>query len=54
MCRANETVSNRFVGEESYSKGASKEYLITDEPTWCVDPLDGKYLLQCGSQRESH
>jgi myo-inositol-1(or 4)-monophosphatase len=31
----------RFVGEESYSKGASKEYLITDEPTWCIDPLDG-------------
>lgn len=31
----------RFVGEESYSKGASKDYLITDEPTWCVDPLDG-------------
>lgn len=29
------------MGEESYSKGASREYLIDDEPTWCVDPLDG-------------
>ena len=32
---------NRFIGEETYSKGSSKEYLIKDEPTWCVDPLDG-------------
>jgi myo-inositol-1(or 4)-monophosphatase len=31
----------RFIGEETYSKGSSKEYLIKDEPTWCVDPLDG-------------
>lgn len=31
----------RFIGEETYSKGSSKEYLIDDEPTWCVDPLDG-------------
>jgi myo-inositol-1(or 4)-monophosphatase len=31
----------RFVGEESYSKGASRDYLIDDSPTWCVDPLDG-------------
>ncbi|KAL2179388.1 inositol monophosphatase [Thermothelomyces heterothallicus CBS 202.75] len=31
-----------FVGEESYSKGASRDYLISDStPTWCVDPLDG-------------
>jgi len=29
------------VGEESYSKGATRDYLISDEPTWCVDPLDG-------------
>ncbi|KAJ4350151.1 uncharacterized protein N0V89_008772 [Didymosphaeria variabile] len=33
--------SHNFVGEESYSKGASRDYLINDEPTWCVDPLDG-------------
>jgi len=33
---------SRFIGEETYSKGSSKEYLIRDhEPTWCVDPLDG-------------
>lgn len=33
---------NRFIGEETYSAGASKDYLITaDQPTWCVDPLDG-------------
>jgi myo-inositol-1(or 4)-monophosphatase len=25
----------RFVGEESYGKGSSKEYLIDDSPTWC-------------------
>lgn len=31
----------RFIGEETYSKGASREYLIGPEPTWCVDPLDG-------------
>ncbi|KIW08184.1 uncharacterized protein PV09_01115 [Verruconis gallopava] len=40
--RINETYpSHEFVGEESYSKGESKRYLITDKPTWCVDPLDG-------------
>ncbi|KAK4246477.1 inositol monophosphatase [Corynascus novoguineensis] len=31
-----------FVGEESYSRGPSRHYLISDStPTWCVDPLDG-------------
>ncbi|KAL2263807.1 hypothetical protein VTK26DRAFT_4974 [Humicola hyalothermophila] len=31
-----------FIGEETYSKGASRAYLISDAtPTWCVDPLDG-------------
>ncbi|KAG9767752.1 inositol monophosphatase, partial [Aureobasidium melanogenum] len=33
--------SHEFVGEESYSKGSSKEYLVTNTPTWVVDPLDG-------------
>ncbi|KAH7014339.1 inositol monophosphatase [Microdochium trichocladiopsis] len=33
--------SHKFLGEESYSKGQSRDYLIDDEPTWCVDPLDG-------------
>ncbi|KAH8881468.1 inositol monophosphatase [Thozetella sp. PMI_491] len=33
--------SHKFLGEESYSKGASRAYLIDDSPTWCVDPLDG-------------
>ncbi|KKY31358.1 putative inositol monophosphatase [Diaporthe ampelina] len=33
--------SHKFIGEETYSAGSSKEYLISDEPTWCVDPLDG-------------
>lgn len=29
----------RFVGEESYSKGQSKKYLIPDVgPSWCIDP----------------
>jgi len=31
----------RFIGEETYSKGASRDYLIDESPTWCVDPLDG-------------
>ncbi|KID99258.1 inositol monophosphatase, partial [Metarhizium majus ARSEF 297] len=30
-----------FLGEESYSAGSSKEYLVTSSPTWIVDPLDG-------------
>ena len=34
-------INPRFVGEESYSKGASRDYLIDESPTWCVDPLDG-------------
>ncbi|RAQ99532.1 inositol monophosphatase [Stemphylium lycopersici] len=33
--------SHKFVGEESYSKGSSRDYLIDGAPTWCVDPLDG-------------
>lgn len=33
--------SHAFIGEELYSKGSSKDYLVTDEPTWIVDPLDG-------------
>lgn len=30
-----------FVGEELYSAGQSKQYLVSDAPTWVVDPLDG-------------
>ncbi|KAK4187804.1 inositol monophosphatase [Podospora australis] len=34
--------SHKFVGEETYSKGSTRSYLIDDSlPTWCVDPLDG-------------
>lgn len=32
---------HEFIGEESYSAGQSKKYLVTDKPTWVVDPLDG-------------
>jgi myo-inositol-1(or 4)-monophosphatase len=32
---------HRFLGEETYSKGTSRDYLIGSEPTWCIDPLDG-------------
>ncbi|KAI1262773.1 inositol monophosphatase [Xylariaceae sp. FL1019] len=32
---------HKFIGEETYSKGSSRDYLITNAPTWCVDPLDG-------------
>jgi myo-inositol-1(or 4)-monophosphatase len=31
----------RFLGEESYSAGASRDYLVGDDPTWVIDPLDG-------------
>ena len=31
-----------FVGDESYGQDTlNNEYLISDEPTWVVDPLDG-------------
>lgn len=33
--------AHAFVGEESYSQGASRDYLVTNAPTWIVDPLDG-------------
>jgi myo-inositol-1(or 4)-monophosphatase len=35
--------THSFLGEESYCKGSSREYLITPSspPTWCIDPLDG-------------
>ncbi|KIJ09944.1 inositol-phosphate phosphatase [Paxillus involutus ATCC 200175] len=29
----------KFIGEESYSSGTHQE--LTDEPTFCVDPIDG-------------
>ncbi|KAK4971749.1 hypothetical protein LTR42_007477 [Elasticomyces elasticus] len=33
--------SHHFIGEETYSKRSSKEYLVGSGPTWVVDPLDG-------------
>ncbi|KAL3420080.1 Protein qutG [Phlyctema vagabunda] len=33
--------SHKFIGEETYSSGSSKDYLVDDSPTWIVDPLDG-------------
>ncbi|KAJ0329772.1 hypothetical protein COL5a_003597 [Colletotrichum fioriniae] len=30
-----------FLGEETYSAGASRDYLVDERPTWIVDPLDG-------------
>ncbi|KKY17326.1 putative inositol monophosphatase [Diplodia seriata] len=33
--------AHKFIGEETYSKGSSKDYLVNSEPTWIVDPLDG-------------
>ncbi|KAF8314053.1 inositol monophosphatase, partial [Clavulina sp. PMI_390] len=30
-----------FIGEESYSAGEEKRFLLTDAPTWIVDPIDG-------------
>lgn len=36
--------SHKFLGEETYAKGQSREYLIDEQPTWCIDPLDGELL----------
>ncbi|OHF04633.1 inositol monophosphatase [Colletotrichum orchidophilum] len=33
--------SHNFLGEETYSAGASRDYLVDERPTWIVDPLDG-------------
>ncbi|KAI5777578.1 inositol monophosphatase family-domain-containing protein [Geopyxis carbonaria] len=36
--------THAFLGEESYTAGADRTYLIdpaSSTPTWCVDPLDG-------------
>ncbi|KAF9062991.1 hypothetical protein BDP27DRAFT_1427294 [Rhodocollybia butyracea] len=30
-----------FIGEESYSAGEEKRFLLTGGPTWILDPLDG-------------
>jgi myo-inositol-1(or 4)-monophosphatase len=30
--------THAFVGEEMYSRGSSKEYVVTRAPTWIVDP----------------
>ncbi|OGE56719.1 hypothetical protein PENARI_c003G12283 [Penicillium arizonense] len=33
--------THKFLGEETYAKGQSRDYLIDNDPTWCIDPLDG-------------
>ncbi|KAJ6445130.1 Inositol monophosphatase, metal-binding site [Purpureocillium lavendulum] len=33
--------AHKFIGEETYSAGSSREYFIDASPTWVVDPLDG-------------
>ncbi|OQD74952.1 hypothetical protein PENDEC_c009G07098 [Penicillium decumbens] len=33
--------THKFLGEETYAKGQSRDYLINEQPTWCIDPLDG-------------
>ncbi|GKT41351.1 protein qutG [Colletotrichum spaethianum] len=35
---ANKYPSHNFLGEETYSAGASRDYLVDDSPTWIVDP----------------
>lgn len=32
---------HKFIGEETYSAGQEKKYLVDNDPTWIVDPLDG-------------
>ncbi|KAI8159085.1 hypothetical protein K4K49_003070 [Colletotrichum sp. SAR 10_70] len=38
---ANKYPNHKFIGEETYSAGSSRDYLVDDSPTWIVDPLDG-------------
>lgn len=33
--------SHKIIAEESYSASGATDYNLTDEPTWCIDPLDG-------------
>lgn len=33
--------SHKIIGEESYSAGQEKRFLLDDDPTWIIDPLDG-------------
>ncbi|GAA5988597.1 hypothetical protein JCM10908_003635 [Rhodotorula pacifica] len=32
---------HKIIGEESYSAGQDKRFLLDDSPTWVIDPLDG-------------
>ncbi|BGO96314.1 hypothetical protein NBRC10512_000352 [Rhodotorula toruloides] len=32
---------HKIIGEESYSAGEEKRFLLDDDPTWIIDPLDG-------------
>ncbi|XP_046401315.1 inositol monophosphatase 1 [Ischnura elegans] len=32
---------HKFVGEESTSEGTSQKVVLTDSPTWVIDPVDG-------------
>lgn len=40
-CRPHAQATGRFIGEESYSAGQSRDYLVDERPCWIVDPLDG-------------
>ncbi|KAJ7719084.1 QA-X protein [Mycena maculata] len=33
--------NHAFIGEESYSAGEEKRFLLKEGPTWIVDPIDG-------------
>jgi myo-inositol-1(or 4)-monophosphatase len=39
--KAQSLTARSFIGEETYSAGTSRDYLVTSSPTWIVDPLDG-------------
>lgn len=43
-------IDARFLGEETYAKGQSRDYLIDENPTWCIDPLDGKSSISIHHQ----
>ncbi|GAA6009399.1 hypothetical protein JCM10207_003764 [Rhodosporidiobolus poonsookiae] len=32
---------HKIIGEETYSAGQEKRFLLDDDPTWIIDPLDG-------------
>lgn len=45
-------LTGRFLGEETYAKGQSRDYLIDKQPTWCIDPLDGNIIPEHSKRKD--